>query len=167
MRWKRRQDGDGGSDVRLRRLGAMTAIGAVMAFSACTPEDLQVWQDMHTPASSPAEIAVDAALSQLGVPYRYAASNPGVAFDCSGLTKWAWGQAGVSLPHSSRQQYDSVRHVSAGEARRGDLVFYYSPISHVGIYIGNGQMVHAPNSGSVVEVVSVNWGKVTGVGRPG
>jgi cell wall-associated NlpC family hydrolase len=114
-----------------------------------------------------AGVAVGAALSQQGVPYRYAASSPGVAFDCSGLTKYAWAQAGVHLPHQSRAQYASVPHVDKGSAQPGDLIFYYSPISHVGIYLGGGQLVHAPNTGSVVNIATVNWGKVVGVGRPG
>ncbi len=92
---------------------------------------------------------------------------PGEAFDCSGLTAYAWGQAGVGLPHQSRAQYASVPHVSQAEAQPGDLLFYYSPISHVGIYLGGGQLVHAPNTGSFVNVAAVNWSKVTGVGRPG
>ena len=117
--------------------------------------------------SSRSGIAISAAMAQQGVPYRFAASSPGVAFDCSGLTAYAWAQAGVFLPHQSRQQYASVPHVSQGEAQPGDLLFYYSPISHVGIYLGGGQLVHAPNTGSVVNVASVNWGKVSGVGRPG
>jgi peptidoglycan DL-endopeptidase CwlO len=117
--------------------------------------------------SSRSGIAISAAMAQQGVPYRFAASSPGVAFDCSGLTAYAWAQAGVFLPHQSRQQYAAVPHVSQGEAQPGDLLFYYSPISHVGIYLGGGQLVHAPNTGSTVKVAAVNWGKVTGVGRPG
>ncbi len=117
--------------------------------------------------SSRSGIAISAAMAQQGVPYRFAASSPGVAFDCSGLTAYAWAQAGVFLPHQSRQQYASVPHVSQGEAQPGDLLFYYSPISHVGIYLGGGQLVHAPNTGSSVKVAAVNWGKVSGVGRPG
>ena len=104
---------------------------------------------------------------QLGVSYRYATSNPGVSFDCSGLTHYAWGQAGVYLPRNSRAQAASTRAFLAASAQPGDLIFYYSPISHVGIYIGGGQMVHAPNSGTVVKIGSVNWGKVTAVSRPG
>ncbi len=119
------------------------------------------------PPSSRASVAVNAALGQQGVPYRYATSSPGVAFDCSGLTKYAWGQAGVYLPHQSRAQYASIPHVAKGSAQPGDLLFYYSPISHVGVYLGGGQLVHAPNTGSVVKIASVNWGKVSGVGRPG
>lgn len=119
------------------------------------------------PPSSKAGIAVQAALSQQGVGYRYATAEPGVAFDCSGLTSWAWGRAGVYLPHQSRAQYASVPHVSKDEAQPGDLVFYGSPIGHVGIYLGGGQLVHATRPGDVVKVAAVRWSSVVGVGRPG
>lgn len=119
------------------------------------------------PASSKAGTAVNAAMSQIGVPYRYAAATPGVAFDCSGLTSWAWGQAGVYLPHQSAQQYASLPKVPASSAQPGDLIFFYSPISHVSMYIGGGSQVHAPNTGSTVTTGSVNWGRVVGVARPG
>ncbi len=120
------------------------------------------------PAPSPgASGAVAAAMSQLGVPYQYATSNPNVSFDCSGLTAWAWGQAGVDLPHYSRAQFATLPHVSQGDIEPGDLIFSYNPISHVGMYIGNGQMVHAPHSGDVVKVSAVRWQNVTGIGRPG
>ena len=117
--------------------------------------------------SGRAGIAIEAALGQQGVAYRYATSNPGVSFDCSGLTHYAWGQAGVYLPRNSRAQAAATPHVPAAAAQPGDLIFYYSPISHVGIYLGGGQLVHAPNSGTVVKVASVNWDKVVTVGRPG
>ncbi len=117
--------------------------------------------------SSRSGIAVQAALAQQGVPYKYAASSPGVAFDCSGLTAYAWGQAGVGLPHQSRAQFASTPRVPKDQAQAGDLLFFYSPISHVSIYLGNGSHVHAPNTGSVVNIASVNWGNVVGVGRPG
>jgi cell wall-associated NlpC family hydrolase len=117
-------------------------------------------------ASSRAGTAVNAALGQQGVPYKFAAASPGVAFDCSGLTSWAWSQAGVYLPHQSAQQYASIPHVPSSAAQPGDLIFYYSPISHVGMYIGGGRMVHATSPGNPVKVASVNWGNVTGVGRP-
>lgn len=106
-------------------------------------------------------------MDQRGVSYRYATSLPGVSFDCSGLTHYAWGQAGVYLPRNSRAQAAATPRVPAAAAQPGDLIFYYSPISHVGIYLGGGQLVHAPNSGSYVKVASVSWGKVTAVGRPG
>lgn len=117
--------------------------------------------------SSRSGIAVQAALAQQGVPYRYATSSPGVGFDCSGLTAYAWAQAGVGLPHQSRAQFASIPHVPKESAQPGDLIFFYSPISHVSIYLGNGMQVHAPNTGTTVTVGSVNWGKVVGVGRPG
>ncbi|MEP7046266.1 MAG: NlpC/P60 family protein [Ilumatobacteraceae bacterium] len=119
------------------------------------------------PVSSMAGIAVNAAMGQLGVPYRFAAESPGVAFDCSGLTKFAWGQAGVYLPHQSGAQYGSIPHVSQAEIQPGDLIFYKAPIGHVAIYIGGGSMIHAPATGQVVKVSAVNWAKVVGIGRPG
>ena len=114
-----------------------------------------------------AGIAVNAAMGQLGVPYRFAAESPGVAFDCSGLTKYAWGQAGVYLPHQSAAQYASIPHISQSEIQPGDLIFYKTPIGHVAIYIGGGSMIHAPRTGDVVKVAAVNWAKVVGIGRPG
>jgi peptidoglycan DL-endopeptidase CwlO len=121
------------------------------------------------PPSPGAGGAVNAAISQLGVGYRYAAAEPGVAFDCSGLTMWAWAQAGVHLPHYSKAQFESVPHVPADQAQPGDLIFYKNPVGHVGMYIGGGQMIHAPRTGDVVKIVAVNWAKVRDgiVGRPG
>jgi len=119
------------------------------------------------PVSSVAGIAVNAAMGQLGVPYRFAAESPGVAFDCSGLTKYAWGQAGVYLPHQSGAQYGSIPHITQDQIQPGDLIFYKSPIGHVAIYIGGGSMIHAPRSGDVVKIAAVNWAAVVGIGRPG
>jgi peptidoglycan DL-endopeptidase CwlO len=119
------------------------------------------------PVSGLAGTAINAAMGQLGVPYHYAMSSPGVGFDCSGLTHYAWGQAGVYLPSNSRAQAAATPHVPPADAQPGDLIFYYSPISHVGIYLGGGQLVHAPNTGRTVSVSSVTWSKVTAVGRPG
>jgi cell wall-associated NlpC family hydrolase len=117
--------------------------------------------------SSLAQVAINAAMSQIGVPYHYAMSSPGVGFDCSGLTAYAWGQAGVGLPHQSAAQAGMLPRVPAEAAQPGDLIFYYSPVSHVGIYLGGGQLVHAPSTGKTVSVASVNWSKVVAVGRPG
>lgn len=107
-----------------------------------------------------AQIAVDAALAQLGTPYSYA--TPGSwddpdpdSFDCSGLTGWAWYQAGVSLPHSSRAQFASLPHVAQSDLLPGDLVFYGSPIHHVGMYIGSGQYVNAPQTGEFVRIRTI------------
>ena len=121
----------------------------------------------YVPVSGLSSVAINAAMSQLGVPYVYATSNPGGSFDCSGLTHYAWGQAGVYLPRNSRAQAAATPHVPIADAQPGDLLFYYSPISHVGIYLGGGQLVHAPATGDVVKVSSVNWNKVTVVSRPG
>ncbi|WP_346620480.1 C40 family peptidase [Blastococcus montanus] len=104
---------------------------------------------------SAAQIAVDTAMAQRGKPYVWAASGPG-SFDCSGLTSYAYRAAGISLPRASRNQAATGQPVSRAEARPGDLVSFYSPVSHIGIYIGNGQMVHAPTSGDVVKVASVD-----------
>jgi cell wall-associated NlpC family hydrolase len=105
--------------------------------------------------SGAAQAAVDAAMAQRGKPYVWAAAGPR-SFDCSGLTQFAYRAAGVSLPHSSRLQSQMGQAVPRADLRPGDLVFFYSPVSHVGIYIGNGQMVHAPTSGDVVKVAPVD-----------
>ena len=116
--------------------------------------------------SARAQTAVRAALSQLGVPYRYGQSSPGRAFDCSGLTTYAWGKAGVGLPRNSRRQYNALPKIPKQMAQAGDLIFTGSPIHHVGIYLGNGTMVHAPQTGDVVKVGPIRWWKVVGVVRP-
>jgi cell wall-associated NlpC family hydrolase len=122
---------------------------------------------VDVPATSPgAATAVRAALSQLGVPYRFAAASPGVAFDCSGLTMWAWAQAGVSLPHFAAAQYSMLPHVSSDDLQPGDLVFFYSDLNHVGIYIGNGQFVHAPRTGDVVKISPLAGRNFVGAARP-
>ena len=101
------------------------------------------------------QAVVDRALAQRGKPYVWAASGPG-SYDCSGLVQYAFQAAGMSLPHSSRMQSQMGTPVSRAEARPGDLVAFYSPVSHIGIYLGNGQMVHAPTSGDVVKIASVD-----------
>ncbi len=106
-------------------------------------------------ASGVAGTVVATAMAQRGKPYVWAASGPG-SYDCSGLTQYAFKAAGISLPHSSRMQSQMGAAVSRSALQPGDLVFFYSPVSHVGIYIGNGQMVHAPTSGDVVKVASID-----------
>jgi cell wall-associated NlpC family hydrolase len=107
--------------------------------------------------SQAAQIAVNTAMAMRGKPYVWAASGPG-SFDCSGLTAYAFRAAGISLPHSSALQSRMGQAVSRDQLQPGDLVFFYSPVSHVGIYIGNGQMVHAPTSGDVVKVSTLMSG---------
>jgi peptidoglycan DL-endopeptidase CwlO len=117
------------------------------------------------PASGRAAVAIKTAYAQLGDPYVYGAAGPG-SFDCSGLTMFSWAAAGVSLPHSSAAQYSSGRHVSESDLQPGDLVFYYSPISHVGMYVGGGRIVHAPHPGSSVEIVGLHMMPLVGAVRP-
>jgi cell wall-associated NlpC family hydrolase len=120
--------------------------------------------------ASAAQIAVSAALSVVGTTYVWGSANPSVGFDCSGLTSWAWAQAGVSIPHSSAAQYSSLPHVSLSQVQAGDLIFYYSPISHVALYTGGGNIVHArhPGPGGEVQVDSMyGYGSPVGAARPG
>lgn len=118
-------------------------------------------------ASNPrAQAAVDAALSQVGKPYQWGAAGPD-SYDCSGLTMWSWAHAGVSLPHNSSAQYAGTPRVSQSDWQPGDLLFFGSPIHHVGMYIGGGSMVEAPYSGTQVRVVSAYRSDYVGAGRPG
>ncbi|PRY50475.1 cell wall-associated NlpC family hydrolase [Geodermatophilus tzadiensis] len=115
--------------------------------------------------SGAAQTAVQTALAQVGDAYVWGAGGPD-AFDCSGLTQYAYAAAGISLPHSSRMQSQMGTAVSRAELQPGDLIFYYSPVSHVAMYIGNGQMVHASTSTQPVKVVSVDsMGGITGMRR--
>ena len=118
------------------------------------------------PASGRAAAAISYAMAQVGDAYVYGAAGPS-AFDCSGLTMMAWAQAGVALPHSSSAQYGSGPHVAMSDLQPGDLVFYYSPISHVGMYIGNGQIVHAANPSTGVQVTGLYSMPYSGAVRPG
>lgn len=115
--------------------------------------------------SDRAQAVVDAALSKVGSRYVWGTSGPNT-FDCSGLTSWAYRQIGVNLTRSSRAQYSSAGYkVSKSDLQPGDLVFYYSPVSHVGIYIGNGKIVDAANPRSGVRVTSLNSMPFTGARR--
>lgn len=118
------------------------------------------------PVSGRAATVVKWALSQVGKAYVFGAAGPN-AYDCSGLTMVAWGRAGVGLPHSSRAQQGSGRQVSQSQLQPGDLVFYYSPVSHVGIYIGGGMIVHAANPRAGVRVSPVGSMPYSGAVRPG
>jgi len=144
---------------------------------ATQQESQQTSQQQEQPAqtqqaSAPApranaQVAVDAALSKLGSPYRWGATGPN-AFDCSGLMVWAWAQAGVSIPRTSRGQFANLRSISRSELQPGDLVFAGSPtVHHVGMYIGNGQIVHSPRSGYTVEIRSMQRSDLRGFGRVG
>lgn len=111
--------------------------------------------------------AISAAYSVIGTRYVWGGSTPR-GFDCSGLTMWAWAHGGVSLTHSSAGQYAQLPHVGRGSLRPGDLVFFYRPIHHVGLYIGGGRMIDAshPGPGGEVAVRPVNWDAFAGAARP-
>jgi cell wall-associated NlpC family hydrolase len=104
------------------------------------------------PGAGKAADALRAALTQLGKPYVWGADGPN-SFDCSGLTMWAYAQVGINLPHFTGSQWNAGTHVSKAQLEPGDLVFFYSDLHHVGMYIGNGMMVHAPQTGDVVRIV--------------
>lgn len=111
-------------------------------------------QAVHA-SSAQAQAAVRFALAQVGKPYVFGAAGPD-SYDCSGLTMASWAQGGVSLPHSAADQYNYGTHVGWDQLQPGDLMFFYHPIGHVTIYIGNGMMVSAPEPGEDVKVVSAD-----------
>ncbi|WP_240109895.1 C40 family peptidase [Streptomyces sp. MUM 203J] len=115
-------------------------------------------------ASSRAAMAVQAARSAVGKPYVWGANGPN-GFDCSGLMQWSYAQAGVGLPRTSQAQRNAGRHVPLSEARPGDLVTYRSDASHVAMYMGNGQVVHAPYPGAPVRYDPVGMMPVSAVTR--
>ncbi|MFG3658199.1 NlpC/P60 family protein [Streptomyces sp. NPDC047706] len=119
---------------------------------------------MTTAPSSRAAAAVSYAYQKLGSPYVWGATGPN-AFDCSGLTQAAYRSAGVALPRTTYAQIDAGRRVSRAELAPGDLVFFYSGISHVGLYVGNGQMIHAPNPSAPVRLAPIDQMPFAGATR--
>ncbi|MBL1087223.1 C40 family peptidase [Streptomyces actinomycinicus] len=107
------------------------------------------------PASGRAQAAFAAAQSQIGKPYVYGATGPS-SFDCSGLTSYAYAQAGVSIPRTSEAQANYGTRIGMSDLKVGDLVFFYGDLHHVGLYAGNGQVLHAPHTGAVVRYESMN-----------
>ena len=116
--------------------------------------------------SSKGAKALAYAKAQLGEPYARSGAGPS-SWDCSGLTMMAWGSVGVSLPHSSRQQSNRGQPVAKSDLQSGDLVFFYSDIHHVGLYAGNGQVIHAPRPGKSVEYIKMSYMPYAGARRPG
>ena len=116
------------------------------------------------------QATVDAGETKLGAPYVYSAGGP-YAFDCSGFTRWAWMQLGIELPHNSGAQWAAVEHISLDELQPGDLIFEWGfgggEPDHVGLYVGDGIMIHAPNGSGVVRYDSINWwtGATSAAGR--
>lgn len=107
------------------------------------------------PASSVGEQAVQIAMGELGVPYVWGGASP-AGFDCSGLTMWVYAQLGIHLDHYTGSQWTAGPHVNESDLAPGDLVFFEPDIGHVGIYIGNGEFIHAPHTGTVVQISSLS-----------
>lgn len=127
------------------------------------------------PSPSPADLppvhprtgeAVEAALAELGTPYEWGGNGPD-SYDCSGLTTHAWGTVGVTFPRSSSLQKQHLPPVPIEHLRPGDLVFFGDPVHHVGLYIGDGEMVNAPYTGTTVRIDSIYRSDINGAGRPG
>lgn len=119
-----------------------------------------------TPAPSPrAAQAVAFAYRALGRPYAWGATGPG-AYDCSGLTQAAWRSAGVLLPRTTYTQVNAGTRVSPADLRPGDLVFFHANLSHVGLYTGDGRMIHAPHPGAPVRIAPVSGMPLAAATRP-
>ena len=122
--------------------------------------------DPTRPPAAGAQAAIDEAKKQIGKPYEWGADGPD-SFDCSGLTQWAWKAGGKYLPHSSQAQFSSTSRVPLAQIQPGDLVFYGNPIHHVGLYIGDGRMIEASQTGTPVRYASIYRSDMVGVGRVG
>jgi cell wall-associated NlpC family hydrolase len=134
---------------------------------AATVPDTSTQSQAPTPSTPSTVEAVNAAQSQRGVPYVWGGATPGEGFDCSGLTMWAWGQAGVSLAHGATEQYYEIQHVSMADLQPGDLIFYgnASLLYHVVMYIGDGMVVQAEETGTNVMDTPIPPGAY-GAGQP-
>jgi len=138
-------------------------VQAAAAPAAAASDSAPVAAAAAPAGNSAAAIAVAAALSKEGAAYVYGAAGPN-AFDCSGLTSWAWAQAGVSIPRTSSGQ-GGLPVVPLSELQPGDLVTYYSPVSHVAMYIGGGQVIHASTESRPVYITSVSGAGPNPVGH--
>ncbi|ACU75611.1 NLP/P60 protein [Catenulispora acidiphila DSM 44928] len=121
--------------------------------------------NLPVPTDARAAIAVAFAKAQVGKPYIWAAAGPN-AYDCSGLTMAAWGKAGVAMAHGSRDQYAAFPKVSKSQLQPGDLVLFYSDMHHIGIYVGDGMVIHAGNPASGVQYIPMNEMPAVGFVRP-
>ncbi len=125
------------------------------------------YPDITIPTANTVETqALQAALTRRGDPYVWGAAGPS-QFDCSGLVVWAFGQEGIALPHYTGDLWNSGVHVARADLEPGDLVFFFPDISHVGIYVGNGLMVDAPDFGQNVQIQPIYWSAYVGAVRIG
>jgi cell wall-associated NlpC family hydrolase len=142
-------------------VGPSTAVSDRVAHLA----DAVTTQGIPAP-SAHAQDAIASARAQLGKPYVWGGAGPAV-FDCSGLTAYAWKSAGVTMPHNAAAQYDAITDIPISALQPGDLVFFGDPDpTHVGLYIGNGQMIEAAHSGVPVRISSIDRSNLIGAGRP-
>ncbi|MFE1324329.1 NlpC/P60 family protein [Streptomyces sp. NPDC058741] len=127
--------------------------------------DSGVLDESDGKASEQGKKAVRYATAQIGKPYQWGAEGP-KTYDCSGLTSQAWMSAGRGIPRTSQEQWKRLRHVDVREVRPGDLVIYFGDASHVGMYIGDGAIVHAPRPGRTVTTAGAGTMPILGVVRP-
>jgi peptidoglycan DL-endopeptidase CwlO len=116
---------------------------------------------LPAPVPTRAERAAEFALEAVGIPYRYGGESPDSGFDCSGLVRWAYGRAGLDVPHNSQALYGVGRRIAKTRLEAGDVLFFEG-LGHVGLYLGGGEMVHAPYTGKHVEVIRLdqtNYGR--------
>jgi cell wall-associated NlpC family hydrolase len=145
-------------------VGAGVMLTPLPAFASASAPTASVAGHVVAPNHA-AQVIVNTAMADRGRPYVWAGTGPS-GFDCSGLVVSAARAAGISAPHSARRQSTMGTPVARAALRPGDLVFFYSPVSHVGIYIGNGQIVHAPTTGDVVKVSDIAYmGRYAGARR--
>jgi cell wall-associated NlpC family hydrolase len=163
-----------GSLVAFAVLGGASLVVAPTAFSPVFSfEDVRVVQspegrllalagpDEGLESFSPGELAAFLAVERVGVPYRYGGESPESGFDCSGLIRWSYARVGVDVPHNSRALYGVGEKVRRAALEPGDVLFFRG-LGHVGMYLGNGRMVHAPQTGKHVEIVELaetNYGQ--------
>jgi cell wall-associated NlpC family hydrolase len=149
---------------------AATAVDSVTLSSATTTSGTSPEITASVFRRAVIEVVLQTAITKLGTPYSYGAAGPG-AFDCSGFTRWAWQQMGVTLAHNSGAQWAQVEHIDLADLQPGDLVFNWdageSSPGHVGLYVGDGTMIHAPNGGGQVRFDPITWwtGSTLGAGR--
>ena len=141
--------------LRRRLLACALAAFALSCSEASTASARHEPGRWHAiPRATLGERAAALAVKEVGVPYRWGGTSPASGFDCSGLVYWAYGRLGINVPHSSYALYGMGRRVARARMRAGDLLFF-SGLGHVGIYVGRGRMVHAPHTGTRVQVVSL------------
>lgn len=141
------------NDLRVKAYGSTGGLGTLRPVACPQSYD-----------GSPGAKAAQVACQQIGDPYIWAAEGPN-SFDCSGLTLYAWKQVGYSLRHYTAWQYSDTKRVARADLKPGDLVFFYGDRHHVGLYVGNGWMVHAPTSGDRVRMKKIDDGPINGYGR--